>query len=129
MAPTMGRKEWLLLGLLSVLFGSVFLFVKVALADLRPFTIVLGRVGCAALVLILLVYITGNRLPADIRLWGAFCIMGALNSLIPFSLLFWGQMHITTGLAAILNATTPLFTIVLAKDRADGSCTTDLCTH
>ena len=64
--------------------------------------------------LILLVYVIGLRMPLDFRLWRAFFVMGALNNLIPFSLSVWGQTQIASGLAAILNAATPLFTVVLA---------------
>jgi drug/metabolite transporter (DMT)-like permease len=110
----MGAIEWLLLSALSVLWGGTFLFAEIALAEVRPFTLVLGRVGFAALVLVALVYLTGRRMPRDASAWGAFLIMGALNNLIPFSLIFWGQTEITGGLASILNATTPLFTVVLA---------------
>ncbi len=111
---TMGAVEWGLLIALSVLWGGSFFFVEVALAELRPFTVVLCRVGFAALVLAVVVHATGHRLPRHGDLWGAFFVMGALNNLIPFSLIVWGQTAITGGLAAILNATTPLFTVVLA---------------
>jgi drug/metabolite transporter (DMT)-like permease len=75
---------------------------------------VLARVGFAAVALVLAVYATGQRMPASVALWAAFFAMGALNNLIPFSLIFWGQTQIAGGLAAILNATTPLFAVVLA---------------
>ena len=111
---TMGAMEWALLIVLSVLWGGSFFFAEVALVELRPFTVVLCRVGFAALVLIAVVYATGQRLPRRGGLWGAFFVMGALNNLIPFTLIVWGQTHIASGLASILNATTPLFTVVLA---------------
>jgi len=111
---TMTGRVWLLLIALSILWGGSFFFSEVALAELGPLTVVLGRVGFAALALIGLVYLTGHRLPSGWGLWGAFLVMGALNNLIPFSLIVWGQTAITGGLAAILNATTPLFTVVLA---------------
>jgi drug/metabolite transporter (DMT)-like permease len=113
-APSMTGKVWLLLVTLSVLWGGSFFFAEVALAELGPFTVVLGRVGFAALALIGFVYVTGHRLPTAPGLWGAFLVMGALNNLIPFSLIVWGQVTIDSGLAAILNATTPMFTVVLA---------------
>jgi len=111
---TMGAMEWALLIALSVLWGGSFFFAEVALVELRPFTVVLCRVGFAALVLVAVVYATGQRLPRRGDLWGAFFVMGALNNLIPFTLIVWGQTHIASGLASILNATTPLFTVVLA---------------
>ena len=112
--PVMGSLEWGLLLTLSVLWGGSFFFTEVALAELPPFTIVLGRVGFAAVALVLVASVTGHRLPLDLRLWGAFLVMGALNNLIPFCLIVWGQTRIGSGLASILNATTPLFTILIA---------------
>ena len=114
MNQTMGAREWLLIVVLSVLWGGSFFFAEVALVDLGPLTVVLGRVGFAALALIAYVYATGRRMPGSPRIWGAFFIMGALNNLVPFTLIVWGQVHIESGLASILNATTPLFTVVLA---------------
>jgi drug/metabolite transporter (DMT)-like permease len=110
----MSAAEWGLLLALTLLWSGTFFFAKLALADLPPLTLVLGRVGIAALALHLGLRLAGRRLPRDKRLWGAFLVMGALNNFIPFSLLNWGQLHIASGLAAILNATTPLFTILLA---------------
>jgi drug/metabolite transporter (DMT)-like permease len=75
---------------------------------------VLGRVGFAAVALNLVVLAIGQRMPRDGKIWAAFLAMGALNNLIPFALIVWGQSHIASGLASILNATTPLFTIVVA---------------
>jgi drug/metabolite transporter (DMT)-like permease len=110
----MSGRDWLLLVTLSVLWGGAFFFSEVALAELGPLTVVLGRVGFAALALVGFVYLAGHRLPSAPGLWGAFLVMGALNNLIPFSLIVWAQVAIDSGLAAILNATTPLFTVVLA---------------
>jgi len=106
--------EWLLLLILSVLWSGSFFFGEVALDELPPLTLVLGRVGLAAVVLNLVVLAAGHWMPQDAKLWGAFLVMGALNNFIPFSLIFWGQTEITSGLASILNATTPLWTAVLA---------------
>ena len=111
---TMGPLEWGLLVTLSVLWGGSFFFAQVALFELPPMTVVLARVGLAALVLLAIIYGSGRRMPGEPRLWGAFFIMGAINNLIPFSLIVWGQTHIASGLAAILNATTPLFTVLIA---------------
>jgi drug/metabolite transporter (DMT)-like permease len=106
--------EWFLLILLSIIWGGSFFFIKIALAELRPFTIVLGRVGVAALVLHLVIRATGQHLPSNRSTWGLFFVMGAINNLIPFSLISWGQTQVASGLASILNATTPLWTVVLA---------------
>lgn len=112
--PVMGLWEWLLLLVLGAVWGGSFLFNAIALAELRPLTTVLGRVALGAIALNLLVLASGNRMPRSLRLWGAFLVMGALNNLIPFSLILWGQTEITVGLAYILNAAMPLFTVVLA---------------
>jgi len=113
-APRMGGLEWLLLILLSVLWGGSFFLGKVALAELPPFTIVLGRVGLAAAALLLAVRVSGLRMPARPRDWLPYFALGLLNNVVPFSLIMWGQTQIASGLAAILNATTPLFTVLLA---------------
>lgn len=110
----MGPLEWGLLVVLSVLWGGSFFFSKVALAELPPFTVVLARVSLAAVALHVLLLATGQRMPSAPRMWGMFVIMGALNNLIPFSLIFWGQTQIASGLASILNATTPVWTVLLA---------------
>ncbi len=111
---TMGPIEWFLLIILSILWGGSFFFAEVALEEMQPFTLVLGRVSIAAVVLNLIVLITGNRMPSSPKMWAAFLTMGLLNNLIPFSLIFWGQTQISGSLAAILNATTPVWTVILA---------------
>ena len=110
----MGPLEWILLIFLSVLWGGSFFFSKVALSELQPFTVVLVRVGIAAIVLNFVVIATGQRMPTSPKMWSVFVVMGLLNNLIPFSLIFWGQTQISSSLAAILNATTPVWTVLLA---------------
>lgn len=99
---------------LSVLWGGSFFFVGVAVGELPPLTIVLLRVGLAAAGLWLIAFVLGKKMPAGRNLWPMFFAMGLLNNLIPFSLIVWGQSHIASGLASILNATTPLFTVIVA---------------
>jgi len=113
-ALIMGPLEWGLLVLLSVVWGGSFFFAAVALREVGPLTVVISRVAIAAILLHAFILITGLRMPADGRSWAAFFGMGLLNNAIPFSLIFWGQSHIASGLASILNATTPLFTVVVA---------------
>ena len=110
----MSPAEWGALILLSLLWGGSFFFAKVAVSTLPPLTVVLTRVGLAALALGLLLRLRGVALPRGAVIWGAFFGMGLLNNLIPFTLLFWGQTVIASGLAAILNATTPVFTLLVA---------------
>lgn len=106
--------EWGLLGLLSLLWGGSFFFSKVSLSELPPLTVVLVRVGIAAGALWLYLRLRGISVPTSKATWSAFLGMGLLNSLIPFTLIFWGQTFIGSGLASILNATTPVFSILVA---------------
>ncbi len=110
----MGPLDWSLLLILSILWGGSFFFVGVAVKALPPFTIVLLRVAIAAAALHLVRKASGTAMPWDGRSWRAFFGMGLLNNAIPFSLIVWGQTHIASGLASILNATTPLFTVLIA---------------
>jgi drug/metabolite transporter (DMT)-like permease len=110
----MGPVEGGMLLLLALLWGGSFFFSKIAVGELPPLTVVLCRVALAALALNAIVLLSGRRMPSDARLWGAFALMGLLNNAIPFSLIFWGQTQIASGLASILNATTPLFTVLVA---------------
>jgi drug/metabolite transporter (DMT)-like permease len=106
--------QWAMLVLLSVLWGGSFFFAGIAVREVPPVTIALARAGGAALVLNLLLPVIGQRLPRDRATWMAFATMGFVNNVIPFTLIFWAQGHIASGLASILNATTPLSAIVVA---------------
>lgn len=110
----MGSREWGLLVALSVIWGASFFFGQVALAELPPFTVVLARVGLAALALWLIAAIARKSMPSSWRDWRSLFVMGVLNNLIPFSLLLWSQTRISSSLASILNATTPVFALLLA---------------
>ncbi|MCK5310605.1 MAG: DMT family transporter [Desulfobacteraceae bacterium] len=110
----MGIKEWGLIIILSIMWGGSFFFVGVAVKEMPPLTIVLCRVALASLILLIIVRIKGYTMPSSIKVWGAFFIIGALNNVIPFSLITWGQTYIESGLASILNATTPIFSVILA---------------
>ncbi len=112
--PVMGFQEWGLIVILSILWGGSFFFVGVVVKEMTPLTIVSGRVGLAAVLLLAYIYLRGGKMPFSLGLWGAFLIMGVLNNLIPFSLIVWGQTHIESSLASILNATTPIFSVILA---------------
>src|SRR5499427_4753963 len=110
----MGATDWLLLLALGALWGGSYFFGKVALAQLAPFSVAAGRLGLAAVVLHMVVRIASPGLPRAWRAWRAFWVMGLLNNVVPMSLILWGQTRIGSGLAAILNASTPLFTVLLA---------------
>jgi drug/metabolite transporter (DMT)-like permease len=111
----MRLQDWLLLVLLSVLWGATFFFVAVANPHVPPLTLVLCRVGIAALVLVPIAWALHYRLPRTPAEWWPFLVQAVINSVIPFSLIIYGQHYIASGLAGVLNATTPLFTIILAR--------------
>jgi drug/metabolite transporter (DMT)-like permease len=110
----MRTAEWLLLAVLSLLWGATFFFAAIAVKEIPPLTLVLARVALAALLLVPIVHWLGHRLPGTARGWLPFAVMGLLSNVIPFSLLFYGQTQIASGLAAVLNATTPLFSLLVA---------------
>ena len=109
----MSPGNWALIALLSIIWGGSFFFIGVAVKGLPPFTIVGLRVGIAALALHVIVRATHLRMPFTREAWVAFFGMGFLNNLLPFCLIVWGQTRIASGLASILNATTPLFAIIV----------------
>jgi drug/metabolite transporter (DMT)-like permease len=106
--------DWLLLLVLSVLWGGSFYFAKIAVLEIPPLTLALGRVSIAALALALFARIMAEPFPRDAATWWQLTVMAALNNALPFTLIFWGQMHISIGLASILNATSPLFGVLVA---------------
>jgi drug/metabolite transporter (DMT)-like permease len=106
--------EWALLLILSVLWGGSFFMQAIIVKELPTFTTAACRMGFAALILIAVMLILRQRMPLDRASLRAFACMGFLNNAVPFSLLIWGQSHIPSGLVSILNATTPLFTVVAA---------------
>ena len=113
--PTaMGTREWVLLLVLSLLWGGSFFFGKIAVAEWPPLVVVLARVSMAAAMLYVVLRARGLTMLVGRRMWLAFFVMGLLNNLIPFSLIFWGQTQIESGLSAILNATTPVFGVIVA---------------
>lgn len=111
---TMTGPQWAMLLALSVLWGGSFFFNGVALRELPVLAVVAARVGLAALILLALSRLGGQRMPRQATIWRAFLVMGMLNNAIPFTLIVAGQREIASGLAAILNASTPLFTVILA---------------
>lgn len=110
----MGGREWAMLLTLAVLWGGSFFFNAIAVRDLPSLTFVWLRVVTAAAVLLLVLPLLGQRMPTERRVWVAFLGMGLLNNVVPFALIVWGQHYIASGLASILNATTPLFTVLAA---------------
>jgi drug/metabolite transporter (DMT)-like permease len=110
--PRIAPFDWFLLLMLSVLWGGAFFFGKIIIAEVPPLTLVFLRVGGAALLLLIVVGVTRQRILAA-RTWPAFLVMGALNNVIPMGLIFWAQQTLGAGMASVLNATTPLFSLLL----------------
>lgn len=100
--------------ILASAWGGSFFFNGIAVRELPVFTIVASRLVMAAAILLAILRLRAERLPANPGVWGCFLVMGALNNAIPFSLIVWGQQQLASGVAAILNAATPLLTVVLA---------------
>ncbi|BBE74096.1 DMT family transporter [Oharaeibacter diazotrophicus] len=109
----MSRTAWLLLILLSLLWGGSFLTARIAAPSIPPFTLVFVRVLLAAVALNLVLAATGRRLPLDARSLRDFAVMGLLNNVVPFALIFFGTRTIGAGLASILNAMTPIATVLV----------------
>lgn len=111
----MGAPEWAMVIALSIVWGGSFFTVGIAVQELPPLTIVVCRVGLAAIGLWAFCIVSGIRMPSRLQAWLAFAGMGTLNNAIPFSLIVWGQTEIASGLASILNATTPFFGVLVAN--------------
>ena len=109
----MGRRDWALLSVLAVLWGGSFFFVELALAGLPPLAVVWCRVALGALVLGVMLRAWGVALPAGWAQWRAVAVMGVLNNALPFTFFALAQGRIGGGVAAILNAMTPMLMPVM----------------
>ena len=110
----MSRRHLLMLGALAAIWGSSFMFITIALRDLAPSTLILFRMGFGALALAVFVRVAGYGL-AQLRPYAwPLALLALINTAVPFFLIAWGQQHINSGLAAILNASAPLFTALFA---------------
>lgn len=110
---SMGRLEWALLLLLSLFWGASFFFYKILADAMGPFTVVLGRMGIAAVVMNVILAARGERLP-PVAQWRPYFVMAALNCVLPYALFAYSERHISSGLASIINAMTPIFTVLVA---------------
>jgi drug/metabolite transporter (DMT)-like permease len=110
----MGRDDWAILLFLSVLWGGSFFFIEIALTTVQPFTLVLIRVALAAAMLWAFLWWRGQRLPLPPGAAPAYLVLALLNNVIPFVMFAWAQEEITGGLASILNATTPIWGVLVA---------------
>jgi drug/metabolite transporter (DMT)-like permease len=112
--------NWLLLMGLVLLWGTSFMFISISVESLHPLTIVFYRVLIGALILTLVVYAKGLRLPFTAKAWLAFLAMGIVGNVLPFFLISWGQLSVNSGIAGMIMATMPLITMLLAHYLVDG---------
>lgn len=111
----MAPSDWAALALLGVIWGGSFFFGKVAIAEIPPLTMVLTRVAIGALALWIIARARGIHMPMNRRLAGEFLLLAVIANIIPFGLIAWSQQHLPSGLSSILNAATPLFTVLVAQ--------------
>lgn len=117
--PEIDAQSWLMLLVLSLLWAGSFLFIKIAATDIPIFTLVFLRVGLAALALHLFIVLTGRAYPASWRMLQLYLLMGLMNNAIPFVLLVYATPRIGVGAAGILNAMTPVSTLLIAHILTD----------
>jgi drug/metabolite transporter (DMT)-like permease len=114
MATGGNRANWLLFGLLGLIWGSSFLWIKIGVEAIGPFTLVTLRCAFAAAFLLVVVRLAREPLPRSRGVVAHLAVIGVLSIFLPFVLIAWGEDHVDSGLAAVLNATTPLFTVPIA---------------
>jgi len=114
-APTASPKDWSMIFILAFIWGGSFLFGRILMLEWPPFTVVFLRVAIAALTLWIFLIFARKSFPIDGGLFGAIIIMGILNNVIPFSLILIGQQEIGSGLASVVNAMTPIWTLIIAN--------------
>lgn len=113
-SPKLDGTGWLLIGILSILWGGAFFLIEVGLRSYPPITLVFMRLVLAVPPMWIAMRLMGQRLPSEPRVWGLLAVVGALNCALPFILFFWGQQYLDSGYASILNATTPLWGVITA---------------
>jgi len=110
----MNRSDWLILLVLALIWGGAFFFIGVAVRHVQPLTYVWLRLTIGAAGLWAYLLFKGERMSLPREAWGSILLLALLNNAIPFTLFGWGQTHIASGLASILNATTPIWGVVVA---------------
>lgn len=110
----MNGNDWLILGTLAIIWGGAFFFIGVAVRHVQPLTYVWLRLTIAAAAMWLFLRFKGEKLGLPRHAWGSILLLALLNNALPFTLFGWGQTHIASGLASILNATTPIWGVVVA---------------
>ena len=104
----------ILFGLLALIWGSSFLFIKLALEGMSPVQVVVGRLGFGALTLVIVMLVTRRRWPRDRGFWARMLVVSVLLCVVPFLLFAWAGQHIPSGLSSIYNATTPIMTMLVS---------------
>jgi drug/metabolite transporter (DMT)-like permease len=110
----MNRSDWLVLLFLALIWGGAFFFIGVAVRHVPPLTYVWLRLTIGAVGLWVYLMIKGERIRLPREAWGSILLLALLNNALPFTLFGWSQTHIASGLASILNATTPIWGVVVA---------------
>jgi drug/metabolite transporter (DMT)-like permease len=110
----MNRSDWAILLILAVIWGGAFMFIGVAVKHVHPLTYVWLRLTIAAAGMWVALKISRGRLGLPREVWGSILLLALLNNALPFTLFGWGQTHIASGLASILNATTPIWGVIVA---------------
>lgn len=110
----MNGRDWSILAILALIWGGAFFFIGVAVRHVHPLTYVALRLAIAAAAMWLYLMFKGQRLGLPRSAWASILLLALLNNAIPFTLFGWGQTHIASGLASILNATTPIWGVVVA---------------
>jgi drug/metabolite transporter (DMT)-like permease len=110
----MNGRDWAILGILALIWGGAFFFIGVAVRHVQPLTYVWLRLTIAAAAMWTYLHFRGEKLGLPRSAWGSILLLALLNNALPFTLFGWGQTHIASGLASILNATTPIWGVVVA---------------
>ena len=108
------RANVTLLASLALIWGSSYMLIKIGLETMPPLTVAAARIALAALVVMAIVWLRGERLPTGLRMWKHFFVMAMLSNVLPFILIAWGETRIDSGLTGILLGCMPLATLVLA---------------
>ena len=107
------KLELALLLALATLWGASYTFIKLGVATIPPLTLIAARTLIAGAILLAVIWSRGLNLPKDLATWRRFLFQACLNSVIPFTLIAWGERTVDAGLATILNSTAPIFTFLL----------------
>jgi drug/metabolite transporter (DMT)-like permease len=113
--PSAARAAWLPgFAALALIWGASFLFIKVGVRELHPLYVTLGRVAVGSVTLLVVLVITRDRLPRDLRMWAHMTAVGVIGTALPFTLFAYGEQRVASTIAGIWNATTPLVVLPLA---------------